>query len=73
MSESTPFIKYVCEKMLPAWNLIGGNDQQDLRLFKVCAKMVGFCGKFDEPSPKIDAILNVLLVTNRYYTQPYHE
>lgn len=68
--ESTPFIKYACEKLFPlhTWKLIGANDtdrdQQHLRVLKVFAEMTEFCGKLDTPSLKIEAILNVLYVIN---------
>ncbi|XP_055295785.1 apoptosis inhibitor 5 homolog [Sitodiplosis mosellana] len=64
--ESTPFIKYACEKLFPlhTWKLIGANDsdrdQQHLRVLKVFAEMAAFCGTLDAPNLKIDAIFNVL-------------
>lgn len=66
--ESTPFIKYACEKLFPlhTWKLIGANDsdrdQQHLRVLKVFAEMTAFCGTLDSPNQKIDAIFNVLQV-----------
>lgn len=68
--ESTPFIKYACDKLFPlhTWKLIGANDtdrdQQHLRVLKVFAEMTAFCGKLDTPNLKIEAILNVLQVVN---------
>lgn len=68
MIESTPFIKYACEKLFPlhTWKLIGANDtdrdQQHLRVLKIFAEMTAFCGKLDTPTLKIEAILNVLQV-----------
>lgn len=67
--ESTPFIKYACEKLFPlhTWKLIGANDsdrdQQHLRVLKVFAEMSAHCGKLDEPADKIAAIYNVLQVS----------
>lgn len=67
--ESTPFIKYACEKLFPlhTWKLIGANDsdrdQQHLRVLKVFAEMSAFCGTLETPNLKIDAIFNVLQVT----------
>lgn len=66
--ESTPFVKYACEKLFPlhTWKLIGANDsdrdQQHLRVLKVFAEMSAFCGTLDSPSLKIESILNVLQV-----------
>lgn len=66
--ESTPFIKYACEKLFPlhTWKLIGANDsdrdQQHLRVLKVFAEMSAFCGTLDAADVKIDAIFNVLQV-----------
>lgn len=65
--ESTPFIKYACERLFPlhTWNLIGANgdkDQEHLRILKVFAEMSAFCGTLEAPNLKIDAIFNVLQV-----------
>ncbi|XP_053694086.1 apoptosis inhibitor 5 homolog isoform X2 [Sabethes cyaneus] len=64
--ESTQFIKFMCEKLLPVnvWNSIGtGEDQHttQLRLLKVFAEMCAFCGSLDKPAEKVEAIYNVLL------------
>lgn len=64
--ESTPFIKFMCEKLLPpnVWNLIGAGEEQhttQLRLLKVFAEMCAFCGSLDKPAEKVEAIYNVLL------------
>ncbi|XP_058447726.1 apoptosis inhibitor 5 homolog [Malaya genurostris] len=64
--ESTQFIKFMCEKLLPlnVWNLIGAGEDQhttQLRLLKVFAEMCAFCGSLDKPADKIEAIYSVLL------------
>lgn len=64
--ESTQFIKFMCEKLLPlnVWNLIGAGEEQhttQLRLLKVFAEMCAFCGSLDKPTEKVEAIYNVLL------------
>ncbi|XP_065092825.1 apoptosis inhibitor 5 homolog isoform X2 [Ochlerotatus camptorhynchus] len=64
--ESTQFIKFMCEKLLPlnVWNLIGAGEEQhttQLRLLKVFAEMCAFCGSLDKPAEKVEAIYNVLL------------
>lgn len=66
--ESTLFIKFMCEKLLPlnVWSLIGAGEEQpgttQLRLLKVFAEMCGFCGTLEKPAEKVEAIYNVLLV-----------
>jgi hypothetical protein len=64
--ETTPFVKYTCEKFLPLqnWHLIGAADDQtqiQLRLLKVFAELCSHCGTLEKPKEKIEAILNVLL------------
>ncbi|EDS43559.1 apoptosis inhibitor [Culex quinquefasciatus] len=65
--ESTLFIKFMCEKLLPlnVWSLIGAGEEQpgttQLRLLKVFAEMCGFCGTLEKPAEKVEAIYNVLL------------
>ncbi|XP_058818213.1 apoptosis inhibitor 5 homolog isoform X2 [Topomyia yanbarensis] len=64
--ESTQFIKFMCEKLLPlnVWNLIGAGEEQhttQLRLLKVFAEMCAFCGSLEKPAEKVEAIYNVLL------------
>lgn len=66
--ESTPFVKYACEKLLPlqTWKLIGaaeGNqDQIHLRLLKVFAEMLTHCGTLENVEKHVEAIFNVLQV-----------
>lgn len=64
--ESTPFIKFMCEKLLPlaTWNLIGAADDQNqtqLRLLKVFAECCSFCGTVEKPANYVEAIYDVLL------------
>lgn len=65
--ETTPFVKYTCEKFLPlsTWHLIGATEgdpaQTQLRLLKVFAELCANCGTLDKPKEKIEAIFNVLL------------
>lgn len=66
--ESTQFIKFMCEKLLPlnVWNLIGAGEEQHTtqhRLLKVFAEMCAFCGSLEKPAEKVEAIYNVLLVS----------
>ncbi|XP_055307589.1 apoptosis inhibitor 5 homolog [Sitodiplosis mosellana] len=64
--ESTPFIKYACEKLFPLhkWRQIGvqdsDRDAQHLRVLKIVAEISDFCGTLDAPNEKIHAIFNVL-------------
>ncbi|XP_055547126.1 apoptosis inhibitor 5 homolog [Wyeomyia smithii] len=64
--ESTQFIKFMCEKLLPlnVWKSIGAGEDQhttQLRLLKVFAEMCAFCGSLDKPTENVEAIYNVLL------------
>uniref|UniRef100_U5EYE7 Putative apoptosis inhibitor 5/fibroblast growth factor 2-interacting factor 2 n=1 Tax=Corethrella appendiculata TaxID=1370023 RepID=U5EYE7_9DIPT len=64
--ESTLFIKFMCEKLLPlqVWNLIAAGDDQiqtQLRLLKVFSEMSSYCGALEKPSEKVESIYNVLL------------
>lgn len=64
--ESTQFIKFMCEKLLPlnVWNAIGAGEDQhttQLRLLKVFAEMCAFCGSLDKPAENVEAIYSVLL------------
>lgn len=65
---STPFIKFMCEKLLPLdiWSLIGATEdsatQTKLRLLKVFAELCTHTGQLDTPTVKVDAIFNILLV-----------
>lgn len=65
--ETTPFVKYTCEKFLPlsTWHLIGATEgdpaQTQLRLLKVFAELCANCGTLEKPKEKIEAIFNVLL------------
>lgn len=63
--KSTPFIIYVCDKLLPinTWNMIATADNQDqvqLRLLKVFAEMCGFCGTLENAATRVEAIYTVL-------------
>ena len=60
-SESTQFIKFMCEKLLPpnVWNLIDASEVQhtrQLRVLDVFAEMCVFCGTFDNPAEKVELI-----------------
>lgn len=64
--ETTPFVKFVCEKFFPltTWNLIGVADDQpqtQLRLLKLFAELCTHCGTLENSKEKIEAIFNVLL------------
>lgn len=62
--ESTPFVKYVCEKLLPlnTWRLIGATEQhQQLRLLKLFAEMCLYCGTLENPSEKLDVVFNLAI------------
>ncbi|XP_055593117.1 apoptosis inhibitor 5 homolog [Uranotaenia lowii] len=64
--ESTPFIKFMCDKLLPlnVWNLIGAGEEQhttQLRLLKVFAEMCAFSGSLENASDKVESIYNALL------------
>lgn len=64
--ESTPFVKFVCDKFFPltTWHLIGAADDQpqtQLRLLKVFAELCSTCGTLESPKDKIEAVFNVLL------------
>lgn len=64
--ETTPFVKYTCEKFFPLsnWHLIGAADDQtqiQLRLLKVFAELCTHCGTLENSKEKIEAVLNVLL------------
>jgi Apoptosis inhibitory protein 5 (API5) len=67
--ESTPFVKFMCDKLLPTkvWSLIGAGDddqsQTHLRLLKVFAESCTYCGSLELPSDKIEAVFNQLLVS----------
>lgn len=65
--ETTPFVKYTCEKFLPlsTWHLIGATEgdpaQTQLRLLKVFAELCANCGTLDKPKEKIEAVFEVCL------------
>lgn len=64
--ESTPFVKFMCEKLMPlsTWNLIGAADDQSqtqLRLLKVFAECCTYCGTLEKAEKYVEAIYNVLL------------
>lgn len=66
--ESTPFIKIVCEKILPlsTWSLIASAeacDQLQLKLLKVFSEMCAYCGALEKQAEKVEAVFNVLLVS----------
>lgn len=55
---STPFVKFMCEKLLPltTWNLIGAADDQSqtqLRLLKVFAELCTYCGTLESPEEAV--------------------
>lgn len=64
--ESTPFVKFMCEKLLPlsTWNLIGATTddqtQTQLRLLKVFAELCTYCGQLENAEQSVEAIYNVL-------------
>lgn len=66
--EATPFIKFVCEKLLPldVWTMIGRSetdpDTIQLRLLKSVAELCQFVGKVEEPARHIERIYDVIVL-----------
>ena len=66
--EGTPFVKFVCEKILPLdiWNMIGRSeadpDTIQLRLLKSFAELCQFVGKMEEPAMQLERLYNVLVL-----------
>lgn len=63
--ESTPFVKFMCEKLLPltTWNLIGAADDQSqtqLRLLKVFAELSTYCGALESAEESVKKVYVVL-------------
>ncbi|XP_055684855.1 apoptosis inhibitor 5 homolog [Lutzomyia longipalpis] len=64
--ESTPFIKFICDKLLPinTWSVISAAEDQSqvhLRILKVFAEMCTHCGALDDGPQRIEAIFTVLM------------
>ncbi|XP_059616977.1 apoptosis inhibitor 5 homolog [Phlebotomus argentipes] len=64
--ESTPFVKFICDKLLPinSWNMISAADDQSqvhLRILKIFAEMCTNCGTLDNGPQRIEAIFTVLM------------
>jgi hypothetical protein len=64
--ESTPFVKYICDKLFPLenWHLIGVTDDQtqiQLRILKVFAEVCSHSGSLEKSSEGVEAIFNVLM------------
>lgn len=62
--ESTPFVKFLCEKLLPitVWKKIGvAEHDQQLRLLKLLAEMSVYCGILDNCAEKVETIYNLAL------------
>lgn len=62
--ETTPFVKYTCEKLFPNWHLIGVTEDQtqiQLRILKAFAELCTNCGTLEKPNESIEAIFNVLI------------
>lgn len=73
--ESTPFVKFMCEKLLPlaTWNLIGAADDQSqtqLRLLKVFAELCTYCGTLENPE---QAVKNIYTILQEYMPMPPHD
>lgn len=63
--ESTPFVKFMCDKLLPnsTWNLIGAADDQgqtQLRLLKVFAELCTHTGTIEKPEEAVERIYTIL-------------
>lgn len=70
--DSTPFVKFMCEKLLPltTWNLIGAADDQSqtqLRLLKVFAELCTYCGTLENPE---EAVKKVYIILQEYMPLP---
>uniref|UniRef100_A0A1B0DIE4 Uncharacterized protein n=1 Tax=Phlebotomus papatasi TaxID=29031 RepID=A0A1B0DIE4_PHLPP len=64
--ESTPFVKFICDKLLPinTWSVISAAEDQSqahLRILKVFAEMCSHCGVLDNGPQRIEAIFTVLM------------
>ncbi|GBP03841.1 Apoptosis inhibitor 5 [Eumeta japonica] len=63
--ESTQFVNFFCEHVLPRWNDIASPDgtttDTKLELLKIFAEITEHCGELEKPEEKISTVYNLLM------------